>query len=718
VAHTVSSITVTPTAADAGAAITVNEAAVISGQASSPIALSEGDNTITVEVTAADGETKVTYTIVVTRAAPPSTNANLSGLVLPGVTLNPSFDTDTTSYTANVAHTVNSITVTPTAADAGATITVNEAAVTSGQASSPIALSEGNNTITVEVTAADGETKVTYTITVTRAAPPSTNANLSGLVLPGVTLSPSFAGGTTGYTANVVHTVNSITVTPTAADAGATITVNEVAVTSGQASDPIALSEGDNTITVEVTAADGETKVTYTITVTKAAPPSTNANLSGLTLPGVTLSPSFASGTTGYTANVAHTVSSITVTPTAADAGASVIVNEAAVTSGQASNPIALSEGNNTITVEVTAADGETKVTYTITVTRATPTWSGPSDQGSSYGTVPGSPDVVVSRDGHLLLSTVQSGEVSLEDAVKLVIPQAAFGQELLIKIEEVLDTSGLLTNQQQLASEIYEITKNFEGKFNSPVTLTFAFDASRLQDTQRPVIYYFDETTRRWIDIGGTVVGNEISVQVDHFTKFAVFIMDEKQDSPKQDIDFKDIAGTWAESNIKLAAGLGWVSGYGDGTFRPDRAVTRAEFTVMLMNALNLPKTNVPLTFSDSEKIGEWARQAIAQAIEAGIVSGYTDGSFRPNAHITRAEMAVMTAAALESQRSLHLIETQTAFADDEAIPSWAKSRVAALKELGLIAGKTANRFSPLDQTTRAEAVTVLIRLLEVLKQ
>ena len=114
--------------------------------------------------------------------------------------------------------------MTPTTADATATVTVNSNPVTSGSPSGPIALAVGPNVITTVVTAQDTTTMKTYTVTVTRAAP-SSNADLSNLVLSAGTLAPPFDPGTTSYTANIPNGTSSITVTPTAADGTATIQV-------------------------------------------------------------------------------------------------------------------------------------------------------------------------------------------------------------------------------------------------------------------------------------------------------------------------------------------------------------------------------------------------------------------------------------------------------------------------------------------------------------
>lgn len=175
---------------------------------------------------------------------------------------------------------------------------------------------------------------------------------------------------------------------------------------------------------------------------------------------------------------------------------------------------------------------------------------------------------------------------------------------------------------------------------------------------------------------------------------------------------NFTDLSGHWASSMIKEAVSAGIVKGYPDGSFRPNHSVTRAEFAVMLAGALNLRDEGTSLSFTDKNSIGSWANQAIAQAVAAGIIGGYEDGSFRPNAAITRAEMVTMIARALELP-----VDTQatTGFADDANIAGWAKGAVEAVHQLGIVNGRNDNRFVANDSATRAEAVVMILRLLEV---
>ena len=123
-------------------------------------------------------------------------------------------------------------------------------------------------------------------------------------------------------------------------------------------------------LSVVVTAQDGQTTGTYTITIMRE--PSDDATLSGLTLSGVRLSPAFASGTTAYTASVGYTVTGTTVAATTSDAAAAIEVLDAddSVLGTGASVDVDLVEGENVIKVKVTAGDGTGTETYTVTVTR------------------------------------------------------------------------------------------------------------------------------------------------------------------------------------------------------------------------------------------------------------------------------------------------------------------------------------------------------------
>ena len=303
---------------------------------------------------------------------PASSDASLSALSLSGVDIG-MFATGTTAYSASVAHGVASTTVSATPNDGNATVAIGGVIGTQWT----VALAEGSNGIAVAVTAEDGATTKTYTVTVTRAAPPSDDATLSGLSLSGVDIG-AFASGTTAYAADVAHDVASTTVTATPNDGHATVAIGG----GGGTQRTVALAVGANAIAVAVTAEDGATTKTYTVTVTRAAPPSDDATLSGLSLSGIDIG-AFASGTTAYAADVAHDVASTTVSATPNDGNATVAIGGVAGTQ----RTVALAEGANAIAVAVTAEDGATTKTYTVTVTRAAA--EGDGDEDESGGDLP-----------------------------------------------------------------------------------------------------------------------------------------------------------------------------------------------------------------------------------------------------------------------------------------------------------------------------------------
>ncbi|ADG06893.1 DUF4350 domain-containing protein [Kyrpidia tusciae] len=172
--------------------------------------------------------------------------------------------------------------------------------------------------------------------------------------------------------------------------------------------------------------------------------------------------------------------------------------------------------------------------------------------------------------------------------------------------------------------------------------------------------------------------------------------------------VRFSDVHGHWAEALVNQAVAQDWVKGYPDGTFHPDAPVTRAEFAVLLAKALGLPvpEGTAALPFADAAAVPDWARPSVAACVRAGVLHGYEDGTVRADAQISRAEMAVMAAKALGLPGS----SGAAGFADDGAIPGWAKASVAAVKQAGLVKGREMNRFEPDGITTRAEAVAVLL--------
>ncbi|GGD97735.1 S-layer homology domain-containing protein [Paenibacillus nasutitermitis] len=173
----------------------------------------------------------------------------------------------------------------------------------------------------------------------------------------------------------------------------------------------------------------------------------------------------------------------------------------------------------------------------------------------------------------------------------------------------------------------------------------------------------------------------------------------------------FRDIKGHWAEFPICEAADKSIVEGDSVTVFRPQGLVTRVEFAAMMVRILGNSSGSeaVKLSFTDADKIPDWAQDAVSHAVEIGILEGYPDGTLRPQQTVSRSEMSAIMARAMkwEIDRT-----PTTPFADDADIPDWAKGYIHAAVQRGLLEGRESNTFIPYGQATRAEAAVVLLRL------
>ena len=105
----------------------------------------------------------------------------------------------------------------------------------------------------------------------------------------------------------------------------------------------------------------------------------------------------------------------------------------------------------------------------------------------------------------------------------------------------------------------------------------------------------------------------------------------------------FVDTQGHWADRYIAAAEKAGFAQGLGDGSFGPDRKITRQEITTLLFRAYGLAGEGTKTTFADDGNIADWAYAGVIGCAEKGILSGYPDGTFRPAANATRAEAATL---------------------------------------------------------------------------
>lgn len=171
----------------------------------------------------------------------------------------------------------------------------------------------------------------------------------------------------------------------------------------------------------------------------------------------------------------------------------------------------------------------------------------------------------------------------------------------------------------------------------------------------------------------------------------------------------FSDVSGHWAAPYIEKAAEKGIVSGYTDGTFQPDRSVTRAEFITMMNAALGNNGT-AHSVFSDVGN-SQWYYDNVCKAVAAGYINGYDDGTFGAERIILRQEAAVMMGRIVPT----HGYSMDVAnFYDGSDVPDWAKDAVQRIVGKEYMGTYGDNCLHPQDVLTRAQAVKIIISMTE----
>jgi hypothetical protein len=200
----------------------------------------------------------------------------------------------------------------------------------------------------------------------------------------------------------------------------------------------------------------------------------------------------------------------------------------------------------------------------------------------------------------------------------------------------------------------------------------------------------------------------SEITIRSPHNSVYTVI---------QSDKSFADLEGHWARADVELLANKWVVNGKADAEFVPDSKITRAEFAAMLVRSLGLLEAKTD-RFHDVES-GDWFAGAVGAAYKAGLIEGYEDGTFKPNADITREQMAVMTIRAMEigGKEIKGDAASINRFSDRSLIGDWSRQAIAQALAASIIQGMSDNTFAPNEQATRAQASTMLKRMLQSLQ-
>ncbi|BAU26732.1 S-layer family protein [Aneurinibacillus soli] len=711
--------------------------------------------TSTITVTTEDGNQIATCVVTV--------QAALSDLTVSEGALQPAFSTTQDTYSVDVTNDVTSITVAATAADPQYKVFIKGNETTSDT----ITLDVGANTIPVKVVApndAEEKTAKTYTITANRGSVP-----VSGVALDSSTLSLTAGGNTATLTATVNpdNATNKKVTWSSSNSTVATVDANGVVTpkAAGTSTITVTTEDGNKTATCAVTVQDeiGVTSVTLdktTVSLTAGGSPATlkaTVNPDNATNKKITWSSSNPTVATvdanGVVTPKAAGTSTITVTTEDGNKTAICAVTVQAASSGGSSggggggsrdtssstntrtSSVLVGEnekGKQAASVEIirtVTADGKKSDTVTLdakkaaeAIAKATGTMNMvtlpiPDLKGNE------AQEIVANVQKEALATMADKGFSAqvVTDKATIELPKETVSslskKDVYMKIEpvtkenEIQQTKTLLSVQAKDGSVIgtsLHIETNFLGrtKITLPLTgMNIPTDAKKQEDFLQSLGVFIEHSDgEKKVDKGEIQYDEKhnpigLSIWVDKFSTFTLVNL------PKTKVPvFTDIQGHWAQSHIQQLVQSGAVSGYPDGTFKPNKTITRAEFVAMVVKAFGLqPKENMDIAFTDTKN--HWAKAAIETAYANGIINGYNATTFGADDTITREQMAVI----LTNIKKNGTEGKQLSFKDATSISAWAQKAVSRAVEEGIIMGYPDQTFKPNKTATRAEAVTMI---------
>ncbi len=179
----------------------------------------------------------------------------------------------------------------------------------------------------------------------------------------------------------------------------------------------------------------------------------------------------------------------------------------------------------------------------------------------------------------------------------------------------------------------------------------------------------------------------------------------------------FTDMEGHWAKSSVIDMASRLVVGGEGDGSFRPNREVTRVEFAAMVVRGLGIKPEDISGSPAYPDVTpNHWYYETVVSASRAGLIHGMEDGKFHPNDKITREQAMVILAQAMDLtglSADSHAVAGLQAYTDASSVSAWAKEAAAKNIGAGVISGRSASKLAPQAAMTRAEAAAIIRKLL-----
>ncbi|WP_391573628.1 S-layer homology domain-containing protein [Cohnella sp.] len=541
----------------------------------------------------------------------------------------------------------------------------------------------------------------------------STLRDLTALHLSSGALDQAFDPATTDYTATVASGVASITVTPTAqAGRKASVTVNGEPVASGQISRPIDLVAGSNTITVEVVAQNGAKK-NYTIAVTRQ-------------------SGGGSSGGGGSPGNGGGGGGSVTpAQPDQTDADLAVTIN------GNAAVAVA--------TGKMTDQDGRTVLTATVNAAKLIERLKEAGDRPIIVIPVSLSADKVsVVLTGDAVKALAEKGAVldirtpngsyrlpAAEVPIERVLAQFGAGTlpENVTVQADIVRSDGANVERLRKAAQAggfslvaspidFEVTASSGGRtirvtsFNSFVEREIPIP----QGTEAGTV-----TTAVVLHEDGTIRSVPTKLKVRNGASYAVInsLTNSTYSLVSNPVAFEDVERHWAKGAVNGMGSRMVVGGVGDNQFGPNRDITRAEFAAMIVRALGLRPSADANVFKDVKE-SDWYGGTVQTAHAYRLISGFEDGTFRPNDKITREQAMTMIANAMkltglsERAQAFSAEGRIRSYGDAGEISAWAIGGVAQTIEAGIVTGTNDGLLAPKELIRRAEVAVMIERLLQ----
>ena len=180
---------------------------------------------------------------------------------------------------------------------------------------------------------------------------------------------------------------------------------------------------------------------------------------------------------------------------------------------------------------------------------------------------------------------------------------------------------------------------------------------------------------------------------------------------TPGNPAGFSDTQGHWAEPFIQGLVSRGLISGFPDGTFKPEAPITRAQYAAVIAKTFDLPAKQTAKNFSDVPQ-GFWAADFITKANQMGFISGFPDNTFRPNQNLTRVQSIVSLISGINlSGGALDVLKVYT---DRAQIPSYATDMVAIATQRRIIVNHpNLRQLEPMRDISRAEVVAIIYQAL-----